>query len=158
MSYRARLVLVCLFVIVLLAAPCSSPAQQAQPSSYQAMTDHFFAMVKEGKGPEAIDYLFDTNPALKKVPDQVQQLKSQFATLPALVGPYMAHAKLAETKVAGMFVYQHYFVAYERQPISIRIKYYKPGAVWLCHGLQFDVELPDTIQKQTDSSITFDGK
>jgi len=37
-----------------------------------------------------------------------------------------------------MFIYQHYFVAYERQPISIRIKYYKPGGVWLCYGVQFD--------------------
>lgn len=58
--------------------------------------------------------MFATNPALKKVPDQADQLKTQFGSLRTLMGPYISHTKLVETKVAGMFVYQHYFVAYER--------------------------------------------
>jgi hypothetical protein len=63
-----------------------------------------------------------------------------------------------ETKVAGMFVYQHYFVAYERQPFSVRIKYYKPGATWMCYGLQFDGEISDEIQKAADANFTFGAK
>jgi hypothetical protein len=69
------------------------------------------------------------------------------------MGSYISHSKLVETKIAGMFVYQHYFVAYERQPISVRIEYYKPGATWLIYGLQFDAELTHLIQKEADSRI-----
>lgn len=136
--------------------PC--PAQQEEDSAYRKMSGTFFKMLQQGQGSEAIDYLLDTNPAMKKVPDKVAHLKSEFASLGTLMGPYISHTKLAETKVADMFVYQHYFVAYERQPLSIRIKYYKPGATWLCYSVQFDAEVDELIQKETDDRIPFDMK
>jgi uncharacterized membrane protein len=74
------------------------------------------------------------------------------------MGQYISHTKLVETKIAGMFVYQNYFVGYERQPISVRITYYKPGATWLCYGLQFDANLTDLIQKRADDSIPIAAK
>lgn len=89
---------------------------------------------------------------------RTDQLKAQFVSMGAVMGPYMSHTMLVETKVAGRFVYQHYFVAYERQPISIRIKYYKPGATWVCYGLQFDGNLADDIQKVADENLTFGAK
>jgi hypothetical protein len=140
----------------LLGIPCH--AQQEEDLSYQKMSATFFKILQQGQGSEAIDYLLGTNAAMKKVPDQTQQLKSQLASLGPLMGSYISHTKLAETRVAGMFVYQHYFVAYERQPISIRIKYYKPGGVWLCYGVQIDTDLPDMIQKETDERISLDVK
>ncbi|GEM_PF-1895532 len=140
----------------LLGIPCH--AQQEEDLSYQKMSATFFKMLQQGQRSEAIDYLRGTNPAMKKIPDQTEQLKSQFASLGTLMGSYISHTRLAETKVAGMFVYQHYFVAYDRQPISIRIKYYKPGGVWLCYGVQFDADLADLIQKETDERIPLDVK
>src|SRR5580704_12302173 len=133
-------------------------AQQTQDSSYQAMSDKFFTMLQQDKGADAVDYLLRTNPAMKKVPDQVDQLKSQFSSLGTLAGAYISHSMLVETKVTDRFVYQHFFVAYERQPISVRIKYYKPGATWLCYGLQFDASLPDDIQKAADDRLPLDVK
>ncbi len=133
-------------------------AQQGQNSSYQAMTDKFFDMVQQGKSSEAIEYLFASNPAMKKVPDQVEQLKSQFGSAVTLLGPYVSHKVLVETKVADIFVYQHYFVAYERQPISIRISYYKPGSSWMCYSVQFDAKLPDDIVTAADAKIPVDAK
>jgi hypothetical protein len=55
-----------------------------------------------------------------------------------------------------MYVYQHYFVAYERQPVSVRIEYYKPGAEWVCYGLQFDTKLTDHVQQMSDAKISMD--
>jgi hypothetical protein len=155
MKYSVRMALFCAAIAVgLFSSPYRSQAQQTSDSSYQAMSDKFFNLLQQGKGSEAVDYLASTNPALmKKVPDQMDNLKAQFASLGTLMGPYISHTKLVETKIAGMFVYQHYFVAYERQPISVRIKYYKPGATWLCYGVQFDDELTNLIQKTADSSI-----
>ncbi len=135
-----------------------SQAQLAQGSSYQAMSDKFFNMLQQDKASDAIDYLFGTNPALKKMQDQADQLKAQFASMGTMMGPYVSHTMLVETKVAGMYVYQHYFVAYERQPISIRIQYYKPGATWECDALQFDGNLTDKIQKVADDNLSFGAK
>jgi hypothetical protein len=155
MKYRIRLFVIGAIALGLLG---TSHLLQAQDSSYQAISDKFFDMVQQGKGADAVDYIFGTNPAMKKVPDQVEQVKTQFGSLGTLMGAYVSHTKLAETKVAGMFVYQHYFVAYERQPISVRIQYYKPGSTWLCYGVQFDARLTDMIQKATDDRIPIDAK
>lgn len=133
---------------------CIPNFAQAEDASYQAMSDRFFTMIKQGKNTDAVNYLVGTNPEIqKRSPDDVERLRSQFGSLGTLMGSYISHAKLIETKVADVFVYQHYFVAYDRAPISIRIKYYKPGATWICYGLQFDAKIDDLIQQQADSKL-----
>jgi hypothetical protein len=159
MRYRMLVVLVCGLIALGTSENRSlSQAQQVQESSYQALSDKFFDLMKQGKASDAVDYMFGTNPALAKMTDDTEQLKSQFVSAGTLMGPYVSHTKLLETKVAGMFVYQHYFVAYQRQPISIRIEYYKPGSTWLCYGLQFDAKLTDKIKSLSDEKIPIDTK
>ena len=143
--------------VVILGSLSNASAQQAQPSTYEVMSEKFFDMLQHDKSSEAIDYLFAGNPAMKKVPDKIDQLKAQFASLRTLAGPYISHSVLAESKVAGRFVYLHYFVAYERQPISVRITYYRPGATWLGQSLQFDTNVDDVIQKAADNNIQVDA-
>lgn len=133
-------------------------AQGDEDRSYQKMSSTFFQMLQRGQSAEAVDYLLATNPSLKRTPDKIDHVKSELASLGTRVGSYISHTKLAETKVAGMFVYQHYFVAYERQPVSIRIKYYKPGSTWLCYSVQFDAALDELIQKQTDERLPVEVK
>lgn len=128
-------------------------AKQEEDDAYRKMSATFFQMLQQGQAAEGVDYLLSTNPQMKKAPDRIGREKSEFASLEGRMGPYISHTKLAETRVAGMFVYQHYFVAYERQPISVRIKYYKPGATWFCYSLQFDTEIDDLIQQQTDDKL-----
>lgn len=159
MKLRMRFALICAAIaLVIFGSPATGLAQQVQVSPYQAMSDKFFDMLQQDKSSDALDYMFSTNPAMKKVPDKIDDLKSQFVALRKLVGPYISHTRLAETEVAGMFVYQHYFVAYERQPISIRITYYKPGATWLCQGVQFDTNVDDVIRKSADDKIPIEVK
>jgi hypothetical protein len=127
--------------------------QAQQSPGYQAIADRFFVLLEQGKSDDAIDYLFSTNVRLKNLPGKADQLKAQLAEIERQTGSYHSHIRLAESKVAGMFVYQHYFVAYELQPISIRLKFYKTRDVWRVWGIQFDTDLPDLIQKQTDENL-----
>lgn len=130
------------------------PQTQAQQSQdYQAIADRFFVLLEQGKSDEAIDYMFNTNVALKNMPGKSETLKAQIADLERQLGSYHSHTRLAESKVAGMFVYQHYFVAYERQPVSLRLKFYKPRDTWRVFGVQFDADLTDLIQKETDQDL-----
>jgi hypothetical protein len=159
MKISMRTALICgAIALVVFGSPIASLAQQAQVSPYQAMSDKFFDMLQQDKSSDALDYMFSTNPAIKKVPDKIDDLKSQFTALRKMSGPYISRTKLVETTVAGMFVYQHYFVAYERQPISIRITYYKPGATWRCQGVQFDTNIDDAIRKAADDKIPIEVK
>jgi hypothetical protein len=122
------------------------------------MSDKFFELLKQDRATEGVDYLFSTSPNSKKVQEQAENLKGQFWSLRNMAGPYVSHTLLIETKVAGIFVYQHYLVAYDRHPVSIRIKYYKPGAEWLCYGLQIDTDFSQMIQKQADAALQLDFK
>ncbi|HEX7286639.1 MAG TPA: hypothetical protein VF532_10690 [Candidatus Angelobacter sp.] len=146
----------CMLVLTSAAVYSHSQAQPAQ--DYQAIADRFFNLLQEGKSGEAIDYLFATNPELKKMTDKADNVKAKFAEAEKLLGPYAFHAKLMESKVAGAYVYQHYFVAYERQPMSVRLKFYKPHNTWMAHGIQFDLDLTDAIQKQTDENLSREFK
>ena len=159
MKYRFAISMICCAVTVgVLGSHYTSQAQPAKDSSYEAMSDKFFVLLQQNKSSEAVDFMMATNPAMKKIPDEIDQLKSQFGSLGPMMGPYISRVKLGETKVAGMYVYQHYFVAYERQPISVRIEYYKPGATWMCYGLQFDAKLTQHIQQISDDKISLDDK
>lgn len=110
-------------------------------------------MIQQGQSAAAIDYVFSTNPQMEKMADEKDQLKAKIGGIEKIVGPYISHKKLAETKVVGMFVYQHYFVAYDRQPMSLKLKFYKAHNAWRLLGIQFDDDLCDTIAKQTDANL-----
>ena len=135
-----------------------SQAQAPQSQDYQGLADKFFALLEQGKSDEAIDYMFSTNLALKNMPGKSEQLKSQFNELQSKLGSYHSRTILVETKVAGMFVYQHYFVAYELQPISLRLKFYKPRDTWRVFAVEFDTDLPDIITKQADQNLERQSK
>jgi len=159
MRHGTRIAMVCAAIALsALGTRFVSHAQQSHDSSYQEMSDKFFNLLQQDKASDGVDYLFATNPAMNKMQDQAANLKGQFGTVRSLMGSYVSHSKLVETKVAGMFVYQHYFVAYERQPISVRIEYYKPGANWMCYGLQFDAKVTDEIEKAADANLSFPEK
>ena len=127
--------------------------QALQSPDYQAVADRFFTLLEQGKSDEALDYLFSTNVALKNMPGKLEQLKAQFNEIERQLGSYHSHTRLAETKIDGKFVYQHYFVAYDLQPISVRLKFYKPRDTWRAFSVQFDTNLSELIEKQTDENL-----
>jgi len=132
--------------------------QRSQGAPYQAISDKFFGILQADKSAEAVDYVFGTNPLMAKMTDKIDQMKAQFTTLRTMSGRYITHVLLVESKVEGIYVYQHYLVAYERQPISVRLTYYKPGATWVCQSLQFDPNVDDVIRNVADSKIRVDTK
>src|SRR5438270_6135212 len=139
--------------VVLVLFSVRAGTQAPESRDYQVIADKFFVLLEQGKSDEAIDYMFNTNVALKNMPGKSETLKAQFAGLERQLGSYHSHTKLAESKVAGMFVYQHYFVAYELQPISVRLKFYKPRDTWRVFGVQFDTDLLDPLQQAPDQHL-----
>jgi hypothetical protein len=153
MRRKRNMLLAVIFVVALVFSGLRPEIHAQQSQDYQVIADRFFVLLEQGKSDEAIDYMFNTNVALKNMPGKSETLKAQFADLERQLGSYHSHTKLAESKVAGMFVYQHYFVAYEIQPISVRLKFYKPRDTWRVFGVQFDTDLPELLQKETDQNL-----
>ena len=153
MRIKRSLLLAVIFGIALVFSGVRPQTQAQQSPDYQAIADRFFVLLEQNKSDEAIDYMFNTNVALKNIPGKSETLKAQFADLERQLGAYHSHTRLAETKIAGMFVYQHYFVAYELQPVSVRLKFYKPRDTWRVFAVQFDTDLPDAIEKETDKNL-----
>ncbi|HEY2392209.1 MAG TPA: hypothetical protein VGK22_13635 [Candidatus Angelobacter sp.] len=153
MRVKHGVILATIAAIVLVFFAVRAQTQAVESSGYQAIADKFFTLLEQGKSEDAIDYAFSTNVALKNLPGKSEQLKAQFGLIERQLGAYHSHTKMAETTVAGMFVYQHYFVAYDLQPISIRLKFYKPRDTWRVQAVQFDTELPELIEKQTDQNL-----
>jgi ABC-type transporter MlaC component len=153
MRVKQGMVLAVIAAVALAFFAVHAQTQAAESSGYQAIADKFFALLEQGKSEEAIDYAFSTNVALKNLPGKSEQLKAQFGEIERQLGSYHSHTRLAETKVANMFVYQHYFVAYDQQPISLRLKFYKARDTWRVYAVQFDTELSSLIEKQTDQNL-----
>jgi hypothetical protein len=153
MRTKAILFLAGISAVALVFFGVRAKTQALQSPDYQGIADRFFVLLEQGKSDEAFDYMFSTNVALKNMPGKLEQLKSQFDELERQLGSYHSHTRLAETKTAGVFVYQHYLVAYDRQPVSVRLKFYKPRDTWRVFAVQFDTNLPELIEKQTDESL-----
>ena len=153
MRIKRSMLLAVTFGVALVFSGVLPQTQAQQSQDYQAIADRFFVLLEQGKSDEAIDYMFSTNVALKNMPGKSDQLKAKLGELERQLGSYHSHIRLAETKIAGMFVYQHYFVAYELQPVSVRLQFYKPRDTWKVFAVQFDTDLPDAIEKETDKNL-----
>jgi hypothetical protein len=152
MKHRVPIALICgAIALGFFGSRHTGQAQEAQGSSYQAISDKFFNMLQQDEAAEAVDYMVSTNPSGWTKQD-VDHLKTQLVS-EATRGPYISHTRLMETKVGDRFTYQHFFVAYEREPVSIRIEYYKPGATWECYNLRFDYGVANDIQKSADDHL-----
>ena len=148
----------CVITLAVLGTPLAAQSQPPQESSYQALSDKFFEFLQQDKTADAVESLYSTNPRLKRMTQQAEQLTAELNRVRTQAGPYVSHAMLVETTVGGMYVYQHYFVAYEREPVSVRISYYNRGGVWVCQRLQVDTHVEELIDKTADSYMRLDVK
>jgi hypothetical protein len=132
-------------------------AKAAEPS-FQDITDKFFKILAEDKGAEAIDYIFSTNAYVKGMVDQINQVKSHYSSTRDMIGLFIDKKKLFEREVAGIFVFQYYLVAYERQPLAMRFWYYKPLDSWVLQQYEFEANVEEHISHMADMEIFSESK
>ena len=136
-------------------------SSNAEDVSYQDITNKFFKLLVEGNPDGAIDYIFSTNPSFLTRKDSVPESKhlgerkAQFLSIASQIGAYINNYKLIEFNVAGQFVYQNYLVIYERRPIALKFKFYKPGKSWLLLSFSWDTDIDDYIERLVDQRIVF---
>ena len=123
-------------------------------AGYEHIPNKFFSLIEKGEVNGAIDYLYDTNKWVSKKSDQVINLKNQLSQLTPLVGNYIYHELVSETKVGTRYAHLIYIVGYERQPLRYEIKVYKVKNGWRFQGVSFDASITDDIEKQANQRLT----
>ncbi len=120
---------------------------------YGKIPETFFAMLKDGKHNEAIEYLYGTNQWVSGNSAQVLNLKNQLASLDGLVGKYHFHELIVEKKVGEHYAHLIYLVGYDRQPLRFELQVYRVGSAWRLQGVSFDSNLIDDIKSQANMNL-----
>jgi hypothetical protein len=151
-----------LLAIAALILPIIAVSLTAQDSKadgpYGETIEKFFALIKDGDYGGAIDYIYTGNPWFSVKSDDIQQLRSQFVGLSALVGDYISHELLVEEKIGGRLVYLNYFVAMERQPMSFRFMFYKPQDTWLIQSFEYSDDIDEWIEEIAKARLLDDDE
>lgn len=123
---------------------------------YQNRVDSFFAHIKDGKYKEAVDFIYSDNPRMSVKSDDIQKVKNQFTGLPDLVGSYLGHELLYKKVAADRFVHLHYFVVYERQPVSFKFEFYRPKNEWIIYSFAYDFNFDELLEEKAKLNFYYD--
>ena len=140
-------------VLIVLLSFVGSFVGTVSAAEYGGIPQRFFAQLEAGEIDAAIDGLYGSNPWVKNNADQVVSLKSQLKNVNGLVGDYLFHELIVEERVGKHYAHLIYLVGYERQPLRFEIKVYKAGEKWRFHGVSFDAELTDDIEKAANRRL-----
>lgn len=138
-----------ILVSALLAAPGLA---RAAGEEYAPQIEKFFAGVKAGKSAEALDQLFSGNRWTAKT-DIVQKLKTDVVGIEKMLGSFRTFEKLQEIKVGTRFVYVSYLVLYDRQPLRMEFKFFRPGDDWVILGFFLDDKLDEDVAKSAHEQL-----
>ncbi len=137
-----------ILVSALLAAPGLA---RAGGEEYAPQIDKFLAGVKAGKSAEALEQLFSGNRWMKA--ETVQKLKTDVVGIEKMLGSFRTFEKLQEIKVGTRFVYVSYLVLYDRQPLRMEFKFFRPGDDWVILGFFLDDKLDEDVAKTAHEQL-----
>ncbi len=124
-----------------------------QAEEYQDTVKAFFSRIQEGKLEEAVNFIYGGSPYISLDSDAVRNVKTQFLSLPNMVGPYRGNELITEKVVVGRYVYLYYFVMFDRQPLKFEFEFYKPVEKWILHSFAFDDKVNDEIIQSVKSEL-----
>jgi len=115
---------------------------------YNDMVADFFAKLEIGDYGGALDQLYANNPWISAKSDEIQQLRSQFVSLPELVGEYKGNTKIWQVGIEENFVYLNYIVAMERQPLSFKFHFYLVDNEYRIQSFAYNDDIQDLLEEQ----------
>ncbi len=131
-----------LFVTICMMAIPFSVYSQSLDKGYLKQVENFFALVKENKYADAVDYLYTPNPWIKATADDVANIRSNLGNLASLLGKYIDNQQLTEEFIGDRYVHLDYVVNFDRQPFRFYFQFYKAKDKWLIinFGVKGDFE------------------
>ena len=144
MPLLMRLALMAIMLIMF--SPAFAADQTEPPRDYADIIDHFYSLLEEKEGAEAVDWLFSTNPYSDRLPDALVNIKSQFSSLEASIGSYIDNHLLIDKEISSRYVFRYYLVDYDRQPLIFKFHFYRPKDRWQVQNFFFVANVSADIE------------
>lgn len=117
-------------------------------SSAQTIIDKFFSDYEKIGPKESIENIYNTNPWMTKISDDIISIKNKFASFDEeLVGKYFGHVFVDKVETSDCFAIYTYLMKFDRQPLRITFKFYKPDTNWRLFAFKFDDDFDDDFEK-----------
>lgn len=121
-----------LLVITIITCTPVLRAQNSESKSeaHKQLVEDFFKRVGGGHGDQAVTEFFRTNPWQFQKKGFVDDFKSKFASLPDMVGGYLAYHIVKSRLITDRLAYIQVVASFERQPVLFSFTVHRPGEKW----------------------------
>lgn len=117
-------------------------------STAQSLIEKFFNDYENKGAKLALEELYRTNDWTSRIQDQVDDIKNKLSNFNEdLVGKYHGHVFLDKIEAADCFTIQTYLLKFDRQPLRLTFKLYKPNDKWILYSFSFDDSLDEDLEK-----------
>lgn len=129
----------------------------ANAADYKQEIDNFFDLYKKGEIDKAVDAIYQTNPYVASIPDQIKTVKTQLGAVEGLVGKLHTLELVDTYEVGKSLVHVTYMGIYDRQPVKFEFQFFKLKDGWRIYAFSFDAnvfeKIEESAQKQAFGSI-----
>ena len=114
----------------------------------QSLIDKFFDNYENKGAKIAVEELYETNVWTSRIQDKVDDIKNKLSNFnEELVGKYHGYVFLDKIEAADCFTIQTYLLKFDRQPLRLTFKLYKPYDKWILYSFSFDDSLDEDLEK-----------
>ena len=119
----------------------------AQASDYKQEIDNFFNLYKQGEIDKAVEAIYQTNPYVASIPDQIKAVKTQLGAVEGLVGKLHSLELVDTYEVGKSLVHVTYMGIYDRQPVRFEFQFFKLKDGWRIYAFSFDADVFEKIEE-----------
>jgi hypothetical protein len=114
----------------------------------QSLVDKFFNDYEKKGAKIAVEELYKTNVWTSRIKDQVDDIKSKLENYnEELVGKYYGYVFIDKIESSDCFAIYSYLLKFDRQPLRLTFKLYKPSDKWILYSFSFDVSFDEDLEK-----------
>jgi len=117
-------------------------------STPQSLIDKFFNDYEKKGAKIAVEELYKTNVWTSRIQDKVDDIKNKLTNFnEELVGKYYGHVFVDKIEASDCFSIYTYLLKFDRQPLRLTFKLYKPNDKWILYSFSFDDTFDDDLEK-----------
>ena len=117
-------------------------------TSAQSLIDKFFSDYEKKGAAIAVDEIYKTNVWASRVQDNVNDVKNKLANFnEELVGKYYGYVFIDKIETSDCFSIFTYLLKFDRQPLRLTFKLYKPNDKWILYSFSFDDTFDEDLEK-----------
>ena len=83
----------------------------------------------------------------------IEGLDITFRNTLSLLGDYYGYKLFHEAVIQDLYIIRYYILKYERQPILLKLEFYRPNDSWVINGMEFDTGLDNYMEDSAKSYI-----